>query len=195
MAGLAAAPLKPPGALPLARPPGAPGFPKLDAPPPRQLSTQQLQLKRPPLKPELLTQQPPAGAPTTAAPVGVSSVELVRPNPPSLRVLEPLLADAEAAGPGRSRPALQIDEVVEDDGELDALFDGEDDEFMSRSSGMRAKGKRGKRKEKVCTGRLASVGMQQQVQQRVQVLACLRARNEAWSAFPYMTSPPVHARR
>ncbi|GIL82304.1 hypothetical protein Vretifemale_11180, partial [Volvox reticuliferus] len=100
----------------------------------------------PPARPDLLPRQPPAAAPTTAA-VGAGSLELQRPNPPSLRVLEPLM------GPGAQAAAKRLEvqeaEVVEEDGA--EMFDDDDMEFMNKGAALKGKGKKGagKRKEKV----------------------------------------------
>ncbi|GIM02393.1 hypothetical protein Vretimale_7263, partial [Volvox reticuliferus] len=99
----------------------------------------------PPARPDLLPRQPPAAAPTTAA-VGAGSLELQRPNPPSLRVLEPLM------GPGTQAAAKRLEvqevEVVEEDGA--EMFDDDDMEFMNKGAALKGKGKKGagKRKEK-----------------------------------------------
>ncbi|EFJ46366.1 hypothetical protein VOLCADRAFT_93234 [Volvox carteri f. nagariensis] len=109
----------------------------------------------PPARPDLLPRQPAAAAPTTAAAAtaaaaAAGSLELHRPNPPSLRVLEPLMAPGAAAAAKR----LEIQEVVE--GDEDAalstdMFDDEDAEFMNKGAALKGKGKKGagKRKEKV----------------------------------------------
>ncbi|GFR51954.1 hypothetical protein Agub_g14476 [Astrephomene gubernaculifera] len=152
-------PLGPPSALP--RPTGPSGA----TPPPLPLTSggaaagsapQQLQLQRPPSRTDPLGRQPPATAPTTAAAatdaVDVPTGQLIRPDPPTLRVLEPLMAQAGTAGTAAThgssagKPAkLAIEEVVEEEG----LFDEEDAEFMAKGTTTKGKGKKGKRKEKV----------------------------------------------
>ncbi len=100
----------------------------------------------PPLsRPDLLARQPPAAGSTTAAAAGAVQRELQRPDPPSLRVLEPLM------GPGAQSAARRLEiEVVEEDagGEL---HDNADMEFANKGAALKGKGKKGagRRKEKV----------------------------------------------
>jgi len=70
----------------------------------------------------------------------MQSMELKRPEPPSLRVLEPLMPPPGMQGRGK----LDIEEVVEDD----ELLSEEDEEFLDK--GQKKTGKKGgRRKEKV----------------------------------------------
>ncbi|KAG2490006.1 hypothetical protein HYH03_011472 [Edaphochlamys debaryana] len=101
-------------------------------------------LPRPALRPDLLPRLSAASAPTTlAADSGASG--LIRPDPPSLRVLEPLMAPAGGSKPGYGR--MEIQEVVEDD--MADLFDEDDLEFVNKGASLKTKGKKGKKKEKV----------------------------------------------
>ncbi|KXZ43734.1 hypothetical protein GPECTOR_81g182 [Gonium pectorale] len=125
-------------------PPGGLTAPQRPAQPPLQ----QVQLQRPPSKPDLLARQPPALAPTTLA-AEVPANALVKPDPPSLRVLEPLMGQAVAGAGPRAGGRIEVQEVVEDE-DMGELFDEDDMEFMNKGSGLKAKGKKGKgRKEKV----------------------------------------------
>ncbi|KAG2442199.1 hypothetical protein HYH02_009685 [Chlamydomonas schloesseri] len=108
-------------------------------------ATSSVPLARPPSRPDLLPRQPASAAATTHAADGAAASaapgELVRPDPPSLRVLEPLM------GKG-GRGSMDI-EVVEEDDMMD-LFDEEDMEFVNKGPALKSKGKKGaKRKEKV----------------------------------------------
>ncbi|GLC47031.1 hypothetical protein PLESTB_001437200 [Pleodorina starrii] len=128
----------------------------------------------PPSRPDLLPRQPPATAPTTAAAAGPASMELQRPDPPSLRVLEPLM------GPGATAAArrLEIQEVVEEEAPAE-LFDEEDMEFVNKGAALKGKGKKGagKRKEKV-TAEMKRAARQQREAVRMEKEAARRKDKE-----------------